>query len=327
MRDEQKVESRQQKVGGKRQGVRRSAYYLLFAVVYLFLQVTSVLAQEHATTQGSFAFTGFAAFTGTRAMGFNGAFTAIADDATSPYWNSAGLAAIGYKELATSYTDLYGLGLIRSNAVALSFPDRGNGAAAINWVQLRYDLDSWREQLFMGSYAKKLIGHSAMGINVRHFRQTSGMEMGNSRGWSIDASGLAQFGRLRVGITLHDLYSHLKLGSETEEKFPFTWRAGIALLPFGRLTGALDLVGADSSLKQIHIGVEQWIGQADFTPPIHETSIGIRAGVAKSLWGKKRMTYATGISLRLDAWQLDYAYLADNEGLGETHRFALGVRF
>ena len=303
------------------------ARHCLIGILLCILGVSFANAEDRATTQGSFAFNGFSAFVGTRAMGLNGTFTAIADDASAPYWNSAGLAAIGYKELNTSYTDLYGLDLVRSNTVALSFPDRGEGAAALNWVQLRYDLDSWREQLFMGSYAKRLLGHSAIGLNIKHYRLTSGIEAASARGWGVDLSGLAQFGRLRMGLALQDVYSNIQLGSDIEERLPFTWRAGVALMPFGRLTGAFEFVGEDGSPKQIHIGVEQWVGKGDFTPPIREASLGIRAGVAKSLWGKKRMTYAAGTSLRFDAWQFDYAYLADTEGLGETHRFALGVRF
>ena len=262
-------------------------------------------------------------------MGMNGAFVAVSDDSTAPYWNASGLAVIGYKELSSMYTDLYGLGLIRTNAVGISFPDIGNGATAVNWVQLRYDLESWREQAFIGTYAKKLTSSAAFGLNVKHLRQSSDIELSSAKAWSLDTGLIIRIGkRGRFGVSVQDAYSIINLDSGEKDRMPINYRSGFAYYPFPRLVGAIEIIGEEYiPIKSVHVGGEYWVSKIDLVPPINETNLAIRGGIAKEFIGKKRMTYAGGLSVRVSSWQFDYAYLADNEGLGDTHRFSISVRF
>jgi hypothetical protein len=40
------------------------------------------------------------------------------------------------------------------------------------------------------------------------------------------------------------------------------------------------------------------------------------------------MTFTGGLGIRWNSWQLDYAYLMDSDGLGDTrNRFSVSVRF
>jgi hypothetical protein len=45
---------------------------------------------------------------GARAIGMGGAFTAVADDATSPFWNPAGMVYLPYKELFLEHNEQFG---------------------------------------------------------------------------------------------------------------------------------------------------------------------------------------------------------------------------
>jgi hypothetical protein len=45
---------------------------------------------------------------GPRALGMGGAFTAVADDATSPYWNPAGMVFLPYREVMFQHTEKFG---------------------------------------------------------------------------------------------------------------------------------------------------------------------------------------------------------------------------
>ncbi len=307
---------------------------LLITFISTSLCYSADFDSHSSTFRGSFTFSGFAAGVGTRAMGMNGAFVAVSDDSTAPFWNTSGLAVIGYKELSTMYTDLYGLGLIRTNAVGISFPDIGSGATAVNWIQLRYDLESWREQAFIGSYAKRMTSFSAFGLNVKHFRQSSNIvttegNTTNARGWGLDAGLIVRLGkRGRFGITVQDAYSIINLSSGEKDRMPINYRSGFAYYPLSRLVGAVDVIGEEHiPIKSVHVGGEYWIAKNDLVPPINEKNLAIRGGVAKEFIGKQRMTYAGGISIRVSSWQFDYAYLADNDGLGDTHRFSTSVRF
>ena len=45
---------------------------------------------------------------GARALGMGGAFTAVADDATAPYWNPAGMVYLPYKEVVPQHQEKFG---------------------------------------------------------------------------------------------------------------------------------------------------------------------------------------------------------------------------
>src|SRR5260221_7794896 len=45
---------------------------------------------------------------GARAVGMGGAFVAVADDATSPFWNPAGMVYLPYKEAFLQHAEQYG---------------------------------------------------------------------------------------------------------------------------------------------------------------------------------------------------------------------------
>jgi hypothetical protein len=45
---------------------------------------------------------------GARALGMGGAFTAVADDATAPYWNPAGMVFLPYKEVIPQHQEKFG---------------------------------------------------------------------------------------------------------------------------------------------------------------------------------------------------------------------------
>ncbi len=58
---------------------------------------------------------------GARAVGMGGAFSAIADDATSPYWNPAGMVYLPYKEAFLQHSEQFG-SLVNHNFGGAVFP-------------------------------------------------------------------------------------------------------------------------------------------------------------------------------------------------------------
>src|SRR4030067_894450 len=57
---------------------------------------------------------------GPRAMGMGGAFTAVADDATPPYWNPAGMVDLPCREVVVPHSEQSGTLLTRAYASAVS---------------------------------------------------------------------------------------------------------------------------------------------------------------------------------------------------------------
>lgn len=335
------------------------------------------IVEADSSIRGAFSFSGFATGVGTRAMGMNGAFVAVSDDSSSAYWNPAGLTSSLYKELSFTRADLHDLDLITNNTFNISAPEAGGGALSFSWNQLRYDFQSWREEVYLISYAKTLVpvahkpsrvvrGFSlSCGATFKYLRQTSKLDITpetlsvpdmeqaaspalhcKSKGVGLDLGLLARFSardgrnKFSIGIAAQDVPTVVRWNSgdlETEEYIPYRYKAGCSFEPLPRVTVALDLVGEQNvELKEIHFGLEHWIfphGTQDKVTnspprPISEKNLAIRGGIARQLSASERMTFAGGLSVRWAAWQLDYAYLMDSKGLGDTrNRFSVSVRF
>jgi len=328
-------------------------------------------AEPSSSIRGAFSFSGFATGIGTRAMGMNGAFSAVSDDSSSAYWNPAGLTSAWHKELSFTRANLYDLDLITSNTLNISAPETTGGAMSFSWTRLQFDFESWNEEVFLLSYAKTLVGASqsssrghsgfnlSLGATLKYLRQASDLELLPSvssegegidegqiiapvfckaKGMGLDFGIIARIGakdgrnRFTVGIAIQDLPTVIKWNSgdlETQENLPYRYKVGFSFEPLPRLTAAFDLVGEQNvNLKEVHFGIEHWIFAVNRSFPISEKNLAIRGGVAKQLSSSKRMTFAGGVGIRWASWQLDYAYLMDNNGLGDTrNRFSISVRF
>jgi len=371
--------SLQSKIANLKSKILASCVLLL--TLCLFTEIPAYAGDS--SIRGAFSFSGFATGIGTRAMGMNGAFAAVSDDSSSAYWNPAGLTSSWYKELSFTRADLYDLDLITSNTLNISAPETRGGAMSFGWTRLQYDFESWREEAFLMSYAKTLVGERmantgqaqgpapifslSCGVTLKYLRQTSKLELTptlvaeesevsteaaaqafekglserfcKARGMGWDVGLLARINakdgrnRFSIAITAQDIPTVIKWNSgsdeETKEYIPYRYKAGCSFEPIPRLTVALDLVGEQNvSFKEIHLGMEHWIFSKKNNFPISEKNLAIRGGIAKQLSGSKRMTFAGGIGIRWSAWQLDYAYLMDNDGLGDTrNRFSVSVRF
>jgi hypothetical protein len=63
---------------------------------------------------------------GARAIGMGGAFSAVADDATSPYWNPAGMVYLPYREAFLQHAEQFG-SLVSHNFGGYVLPLKGQG--------------------------------------------------------------------------------------------------------------------------------------------------------------------------------------------------------
>ena len=58
---------------------------------------------------------------GARAIGMGGAFVAVADDATAPYWNPAGMVYLPYREVLPQHSEKFG-SLVNQDYLGAVFP-------------------------------------------------------------------------------------------------------------------------------------------------------------------------------------------------------------
>jgi hypothetical protein len=64
---------------------------------------------------------------GARAIGMGGAFVAVADDATAPYWNPAGMVYLPYREVLPQHAERFG-SLVNHDYIGAVVPVASNGS-------------------------------------------------------------------------------------------------------------------------------------------------------------------------------------------------------
>jgi len=139
---------------------------------------------------------------GARAVGMGEAFTPIADDATTIYWNPSGLAELSMRHVSLSHTEWLAEIAYDNVIFTTPIPALWDGVVGIHVASLRTDLDftSTEEPLPHGttfSYSDLLIGvgygrqftdRFSFGGSIKYLREDLGSEVGGSvlNSWSLD---------------------------------------------------------------------------------------------------------------------------------------------
>ena len=268
--------------------------------------VTPALAGGPGTTAANFLKIGV----GARATAMGGAFTALADNGTSLYWNPAGLAQMDGGELSATYNLWFED--IRQGYLGIGFPSLGGtlGLAA-NYVDmgtlegrdeagnLTSSFTASDLELMVG-YAKKISPEFSFGFGAGIIQDTIAED--NESAFLANAGLLTEMSKsLVLGFVVQNLGS--QLGSDP---LPLTLRIGLALRqnPFGI---ALDLVKPTDDDAYYCAGTEWWIGGLMALRVGYRSNQDIGSGLT------------AGLGFKVATVNLDYAYV-DYEDLGNTHR-------
>ncbi|HUV37323.1 MAG TPA: PorV/PorQ family protein [Patescibacteria group bacterium] len=265
---------------------------------------------------------------GARASGMGEAFTAVSGDATSIYWNPAGMVDITGVELNVTHSEW--LMDIRFEQVSVVNEMLG-GAVGLSFTGLYYgEMDRYGtspsltpdgtfapyDLAVSAGYAMDVLPNIAVGGAVKVIYEKIDFESATS--WAVDL-GLTHRSMIE-GLTL--AASVLNFGPEAkfvEEKFypPFQLRGGAAYTYSDqRLRGSLVLAGEavfpnDSDAK-FHIG-------AEYT---YRRCIAVRSGY-KANYNVQGATLGVGVFYK--SLRFDYAYMPMEYGLGDCHRFSINV--
>ena len=275
--------------------------------------VTPALAGGPGTTAANFLKIGV----GARATAMGGAFTALADDSTSLYWNPAGLAQMKAGELSATYNLWFED--IRQGYLGMGFPSLGGtlGLAA-NYVDmgtlegrdeagnLTGNFTASDLELMVG-YAKKISPKFSFGFGAGIIQDTIAEDK--------ESAFLANVGLLtEVSKPLFLGFAVQNIGTELGgDPLPLTLRVGLALRP-GPFEIALDLVKPTDDDTYYCAGAEWWI----------EKIVAVRAGYKSNQDAGSGFT--AGLGFKVATVDLDYAYV-DFGDLGNTHRISLGFKW
>ncbi len=296
--------------------------------VLILISVTVLSAQVFAGEPGTSGFVFLRLGNGARASGMGEAFTAVADDATSIYWNPAGMASAEGVELNVTHSEW--LVDIRFEQVSV-VNEMFGGAVGFSFTGLYYgEMDRYGaaptltpdgtfapyDLALSCGYAMDVLPNISVGAAAKVIYEKIDFESATS--WALDL-GITHRSMIE-GLTL--AASVLNLGPEAkfvEEKFypPFQLRGGAAYTYAddrirGRLVVAGEAVFPNDSDAKVHMG-------AEYT---YRRYLSVR-------FGYKANYYVQGATLGIGVYykslRFDYAYMPIEFELGDSHRFSINL--
>ena len=265
----------------------------------LCLLLTLILFPIHIMAADAPAVNNLSLFgVGAKATAFNGAFSAVADDYSAPFWNPAGINFINSISVGGmhnrmsmnrtldyfsavipgSYKNSYGLGW-------LSFKVNEIEARRNNTVKPDYLFNS-NSQLIYLTYGRKIWGKCAVGANAKFvYNQLADTK---AIGGAIDVGLMIRlFKSMRVSLVSQDLIANIKWDTGNSEQYNALNRVGISFSFNNILITSEYLKYADR---------ESWLLGAE------KKFLGmfkLRSGIGPDRW-------AVGAGLSLPVWKKTY---------------------
>ncbi len=283
-----------------------------------------------------------------RGSGMGGAYVAVANDASSVFWNPAGLAHVKTKAVFASYTNWVAQTIIPAFNYAMPIPGLGtvgifaSALQSSGFQEVKIYPDGTIEETGKTfaynavqagiSYSQFLTDRFATGVNLKMIYEGYG-PYSSAKSVALDAGTVFYTGlqSLRVAMSLqnlgpdmqpageYDLY--LMQGSDivTEKrtfrayKLPMTFRIGLAMElidnPTQRLTVSVEGANANDADEIISVGFEfQYLDM-----------LVLRAGRA---FNKSEGGYGAGVGFHTSRFSLDYSF-SDFGALPDIHRISV----
>ena len=259
---------------------------------------------------------------GARQLGMGNAGTAVADDASSVFFNPAGLAYLKNVEITSMHSEAYDFD-IKYDYLTLALPIIHGRVIGISGAVLKTDqipitkdkipnivnYVEDKEQVTMLSYGHKISRHASLGFTYKdikqelYFKEAKGQEL--DLGFLYNPSQTVSF-----GVNVQDILpGELKWSTGVNDAIPITIRGGLALKL--RDWGSIIAVDAD----RVEGRKVKFNGGWEYQ--FNETFIG-RVGINDGQG-------TAGFSIAKGGWRFDYAYMKAD--LGEVQRFSGTTRF
>lgn len=283
---------------------------------------------------------------GARGLGMGGAYTAIASDASSAYWNPAGLASVKDLTLAESNWLMPEVTGVNVNQITAAIPTEV-GTLAGSWLLQYASLESgdgatysekaWAEHNFSLSGGRRLwdklaiFENTAVGVTLNRYVLSSGDQSGAGTGFDLGfQTGLTH--GLALGVMARALGADM-MG----DKVAPSWRVGLGWR-WSNSQHALA-IAADAATKdgvEYQDGIEgvktNWkaFSGIEYAFIGDNWSVAIRGGGNSSFVNSRDVGEVTGgLGLNWNGFDFQYAYsypLSGDLSLGQSHRFTLELQ-
>ena len=304
--------------------------FVLITLLVLAGAETAMATDVHSKA-GTSAFPFLKINIGARAVAMGGAFTGLADDESSLYYNPAGIASMKQNRWIAGYHNYFVE--IQSGFVGFVFPLSEGNALAAHFDYLSYgefirtDTNGTRLGTFggcdmqMALTAARRINHNfKLGLTVKFIYETLDEFSATGIAFDLGAKYADDRERLTGGVMIQNVGKQLSaLGSE-KYRLPLAVRAGVSYRPRGLpLVMASDLIVPVDNDPVIAIGTEY----DEFKPfymRLGWNSFGAnyRNADSEDNWA------GIAIGVGFDHRQLHIAYaFAPGAELGDSHRITL----
>ncbi len=324
------------------------AKFVSLAAILAVSLSSSLNAGSVGSTGGQFLKLGV----GARAVALGESFVAVADDASSVFWNPAGLARLTSKELSASHSTY--VQDVNYESISYAHPlKKGAIGAGANYLYMGGIERRGKDESLQGSfgasdfnfslsYASPLIRNPKMatesarrilgGVTIKMVRQQIDSFSANAVAMDLGLITPVRNTRFTFGIAVQNLGSDIKFQDQSYP-LPRTFRMGLSwLAPKApvMVTGGLSLP-RDNSLSY-QLGAEYWPVQSfalrsGYTLRPSDDFAGYRGIGTKSENTLTALSgFVAGMGIKAFNMQLDYAFVPMGD-LGSTHRVTLGMRF
>ena len=270
-----------------------------------------------------------------RATAMGSAFTGLADDASSVFWNPGGLVNVKGNEVAINHVS-WAADTNLSSAILAFNPRSIPGTFAFSmrsfWmdpqlVRTAYNPEGTGETFDAGtttfslSYARFFTDKFSAGFTLNYIHMGLAETAVNTG--ALDFGIMYRIGikDLKLGMTMQNLGGNFTF-DERETKLPVIFKVGVSFNAFKnerqRLTPALEFQHPADNLERANAGVEYALNDMFFARAgyhINYDTDGLAFGFGAAL--------PTGDTTRIQA---DYSAV-DMEALGYVHRFTVSVTY
>lgn len=266
---------------------------------------------------------------GGRAAGMGGAYSAICHDATSSYWNPAGVMRGNGRDVVMHHNEHF-QGL-RQEFLGVSITEESQGFGLsmsglwVDGLELRRMAQAEPDGCFGAydfsfslSYARDLSPEFALGLSLKGLHER--IFFYTATGWALDIGGyyVTPVRGLSVGAVVQNLGPKFRF-EEHELRLPNTYRLGLGYnLPRplfrGEVLFTADGVKSIDSPVRANLGLEY----------SYRGALKLRTGY--------RVRYDSqdiglGVGFAFGPCSLDYAYVPYAYDLGSAHLFTLGISY
>jgi len=262
---------------------------------------------------------------GARSLALGGAYVALANEASAPYWNPAGLTQINKNEFLAMYAPFfeqtsynfvsYVHPLGRLGTLAIS--DVLSHSAGYEEVDNTGNVIGRNKSIFKNaiiiSYANRIYSRISLGASLKLIHERVMRYSGNGQG--IDLGILYQpLDALNVGLAVQNVLQPKITLRYDPDVYDINFKAGVALKTFSNriiLTADINKLVDEKVYFCAGLEVSPW--EKISSPSLKR--VDLRAGF------NHLQTFTCGLGLKIKFFTVDYAFSPHD--MGNLHKFAL----